>query len=72
MQLEHLFQPLHVVFAFLEMSLEALLELRIVGFRDHLRQCLHDLLFSVIHVAQRMDEQVIHVFDIFREEAHSR
>jgi hypothetical protein len=39
---------------------------------DHLGQRLHDLFFGVVDVAQRMQEEVIHCFDVFREEAHAR
>ena len=35
-----------------------------------LLQRLHDLFFRVVDVAQRVREQVVHCFDVFREEAH--
>ena len=52
------------------MRLKVLFELRIARFVDHLRQRLHDLFLRVVDVAQRVDEQVVHCFDVFREEAH--
>ena len=50
-QLEHLFQPFDVVLGFAEMRLEALLELRIGGFFNHLWERLHDLLLGIVDVA---------------------
>src|SRR5205085_2367719 len=62
---------LYVILGFAQMRLEALLELRVTRFFDHFRQCLHDLPFSVVDVAQRVHEQVIHVLDVLGEETHS-
>src|SRR5262249_49111257 len=66
-----LFHARHVIFALSQMRLEIVLELRITCFLDHLGQRLHDLLFRVIDVAQRVQEQIIHCLDVFREEAHA-
>src|ERR1700730_15041620 len=40
-------------------------------FVDHFRQCLHDLFFSVVDVAQRVHKQVVHILDVLGEETHS-
>ena len=71
MQPEDLFHTHHVVFGLAQMRLEILLELRIACLLDHLWQGLHDLLLGVIDVAQRVHEQIVHGFDVFREEAHA-
>ena len=69
-QLEDLLQAHHVVLCLAQMRLETALELRVGCFVDHLRQRLHDLLFRVVDVAQRVREQVVHCLDVFRKEAH--
>ena len=52
------------------MRLERLLQLRIARLLDHLRQRLGDLLFGVVDVLQRMDEQIVQRFDILRKKTH--
>jgi hypothetical protein len=52
------------------MTLEALFELRIAGFFDHVGQRFHDLILGVINILQGVYEQVVHIFDVFGEEAH--
>jgi hypothetical protein len=69
-QLKNLFQPLYVIFGLAQMTLKTLLELRIGGFFDHIRQRFHDLLLGVVDVAQGMHEQVVHAFDVFGEQSH--
>jgi hypothetical protein len=69
-QPEDLFQTRHVLLGLAQVGLKALFELRIARFVDHLGQRLHDLLFGVVDVAQRVHEQVVHRLDVFREEAH--
>jgi hypothetical protein len=39
-------------------------------FFDHIGQRLQDLPFGVVDVAQRLDEKVVHRFDVLGKEAH--
>ena len=64
-QPEHLLQSGHVIFGFALMRLKPLLELLIVGFLDHVGEGVKDLFFGIVHVAQRVHEQVIHCLDVF-------
>jgi hypothetical protein len=52
------------------MRLEALLELRVRGFFDHVWKCFGNLLFSVVDIAQRVHEQIIHCLDVSGGDAH--
>jgi hypothetical protein len=52
------------------MRFKCLPQLRVIGFFDHVRKRLQDLILSVVDVAQRMHEQVIHCPDILGKEAH--
>jgi hypothetical protein len=54
-----------------KMMFESRPQLRICGLFDHGRQSLQNPLFGVVDVPERMDEQIIHRFDIFGEEAHN-
>ena len=59
MQFEDLFDALDVTRGLAKVFLEAGLQLRIGCLVDHLRKRLFDLLFGVIDVAQRVDEEVV-------------
>ena len=71
MHAEHLLDHFDVLLGFSQMRLERLLQLRICRLRNHLRQRLGDLLFGVVDVLQRVDEQVVECFDVLREKTHS-
>jgi len=68
---EHLVQPLNLLVGLLEMVLETCREVTVSCQVDHFRQNLCDLLLRIINVLQAVQEQVIHGFDVFRENAHS-
>lgn len=70
MQLEHLLQTLDLAARFQQMRLEPLLQGRGTGLADHLGQGLHDLVFGIIDVAQRMHKQIIQGLDVTGEQAH--
>src|SRR3569623_1730649 len=67
---EHLVQALDLLVSFVQMRLEARYQIAIGRFLDHLRKRLGDLLLRVIDVLQLMQQQVIHCFDVFGENAH--
>jgi hypothetical protein len=68
--LEYLFQAFDLMLGFRQMRFESLLQLRIGGLCDHLRQSGRDFLLGVIDVLQLMDEKIVKRCNIFREETH--
>src|SRR5262245_16641697 len=45
-------------------------ELAIGDLLDQLRKCLYDLVLGVKNIPQRVQEKVVHGFNVFAEEAH--
>jgi hypothetical protein len=70
MHLEDLLQTFDLPFGFDKMTLEAGLQCRVRRLLDHLRQVLNDLLFGVVDVAERVDEQVVHRLDVLGKKSH--
>jgi hypothetical protein len=67
--LEHLFQPLHMIFGLLQVALEAALKLGVRRLFHHFGQRLNDLLFRVIDVAECMQEEIVHRFNVSRKQS---
>ena len=70
MHLKHLLDAFHMGARLGKVALEALLELRIGGLLDHVGQGFHDLVFGVVDVLQRVNEQIVHRLDVCGEQAH--
>jgi hypothetical protein len=64
MHAEDLLDHLDLLFGFTQVRLERLLQLRVAGLFDHLRQRLRDLLLGVVDILQGVDEQIIQRLDV--------
>src|SRR4030095_1829676 len=67
---EDLLQPSNLAFGFVQMTAKAGRELAIGRLLDQLRKCLYDLVLGVNDIPQRVQEKVVHGFDVFAEQAH--
>ena len=66
--LEHLLQPLHMIFRLLQVFLETALKPGVRRFFHHFGQRFNDLLLRVIDVAERMHEKIVHRFNVSRKQ----
>ncbi len=64
MLLEDLLEAFDLAFGLAQMRFESLLQLGIGRLADHLGQGLQDLVFSVVNVLQRVDEQIVERLDV--------
>src|SRR5262249_6839626 len=71
-QVEDLLQALDLVLCLTEVRIKPLLELRVRRLLDHDRQRLRDLIFGVVNILQRVQEEVVKVLDIVRKQTHGR
>jgi hypothetical protein len=65
--LEYPFEAPDLLLRLAQVRLEALLELRIRRFADHLRQGLRDLLLGVVDILQLVHEKIIERLDVGRK-----
>src|SRR5690606_27198181 len=72
MHLEHLLQPFDMTFGLSQVLLEAFAKLGIRCLVDHLGKVLHYLLFRIVDIAKRVDEEIVHGFDVLGKNAHHR
>ena len=68
--LEHFLEASHLMLGFTQMIAQAFGELAIGRLLDHGGERFHDLLLGVINVLKRMEEEILHRFDVLGEESH--
>src|SRR5262245_36702827 len=67
---EDLLEPGNLAFGFAQMTAKPGREFAIGSLLDHLGECLYDLVLGVKDIPQRVQEKVVHGFDVFAKEAH--
>ena len=68
--LEHFFEAHDLAFGLGKVRFKAVPERLISRFLDHVGKAFRDLLFCIVDVTQRMNEEIVECFDIFGEKSH--